>query len=44
VRKQGINQTFAGLQGDITLDQYGENTQRRFLVTVKNGRFVTVEE
>lgn len=38
-----INQTFAGVQGDITLDQYGENTQRRFLVTVKNGRFVTVE-
>jgi branched-chain amino acid transport system substrate-binding protein len=39
-----INQTFAGLQGNITLDQYGENTQRRFLVTVKDGRFVTVEE
>jgi branched-chain amino acid transport system substrate-binding protein len=39
-----INQTFDGLQGDITLDQYGENTQRRFLVTVKNGRFVTIEE
>jgi len=38
-----IDHTFSGLQGDVTFDQYGENTKPRFLVTVRNGQFLTIE-
>lgn len=37
-------QIFSGLQGDIRIDQYGDAKRKRFLITVKNGQFVIMEQ
>ncbi len=34
--------TFKGLQAEFTIDKYGDASRKRFLITVKNGRFVVV--
>jgi branched-chain amino acid transport system substrate-binding protein len=34
---------FNGLQGELSIDQYGDSTHQRFLLTVKNGQFVPME-
>jgi branched-chain amino acid transport system substrate-binding protein len=36
-------QIFSGLQGDIRIDQYGDAKRKRFLITVKDGQFITME-
>ena len=32
-----------GLQGEIRIDKFGDVQRKRFLFTVKDGRFVTLE-
>ncbi len=32
--------TFKGVQADFTIDRYGDASRKRFLITVRNGRFV----
>lgn len=36
--------TFEGVQGDFEIDAYGDARRRQFLMTVKNGRFTTLEQ
>lgn len=35
--------TFEGLQGDVTIDKYGDAKRKRFLIIIKDGQFVTME-
>jgi branched-chain amino acid transport system substrate-binding protein len=35
---------FGGLQGDFKMDRFGDPQRKRFLITVKNGRFRIVED
>jgi branched-chain amino acid transport system substrate-binding protein len=37
------HQVFAGLQGQIRIDRYGDAQRKRFVITIKNGQFVTVD-
>lgn len=34
---------FPGLQGDIRFNRYGDAQRKRFLITVRNGQFLTIE-
>ncbi|MBF0119917.1 MAG: ABC transporter substrate-binding protein [Desulfobacterales bacterium] len=34
---------FHGLQGDIMIDKYGDASRKTYLISVKNGQFVTIE-
>ncbi|MBC8434318.1 MAG: hypothetical protein H8D96_20610 [Desulfobacterales bacterium] len=36
-------QIYPGLQGDIQIDKYGDVKRKRFLITVKDGQFITLE-
>jgi branched-chain amino acid transport system substrate-binding protein len=38
-----INRAFQGLQGEMTMDQYGDIIWKSVIVTVKNGQFMTME-
>jgi branched-chain amino acid transport system substrate-binding protein len=38
--KQGV---FQGLQGEITIDQYGDARRKNYLIIVKDGQFITIE-
>ena len=38
--KKGV---FQGLQGEITIDQYGDARRKNYLITVKDGQFITIE-
>jgi len=40
ILEQGI---FEGVQGDFKVDKYGDPQRKRFLITVKNGKFQTAE-
>ena len=40
ILQQGI---FEGVQGDFKVDKYGDPQRKRFLITVKNGKFQTAE-
>lgn len=36
-------QVYGGLQGEISLGRFGDASRRRFLITVKDGKFVTLD-
>ena len=39
-----LNQSvYQGLQGEIRIDKFGDVQRKQFLITVKDGRFVTLE-
>ena len=37
------NDLYHGLQGDLRIDQFGDARRKRFVVTVKDGRFKVLE-